>query len=636
MKNARTTTANKSENRLSSGEFQLSSKADASGVNYNLHTLGWASFQSLCGTILREVLGQTYQTFADNADAGRDGAFQGKWNPQREEEMDGSFVVQCKFTAKQDAILQVSQVADEFEKVRKLARKGLAKNYVLITNASLRAPVEAELRERFLAIRGVSHFAAFGGEWISEQIRDNKRLRTLVPRVYGLGDLTEILDERVYEQAKEILSWLKGELDSFVVTDSHHRSVQALHEKGFVFLLGDPGSGKSTIAAALALAAADTWQSRVVKVRHADDFTQHSNPNECNQFFWVDDAFGQTQYERERTIEWNHALQSLSAALKRGARAIFTSRTYIYKAAVNDLKGSLFPLLREAQVVIEVEDLTQREREQILYNHLRLGEQPTKFRRELKPFLPAFATHKRFLPETARRLGNPMFTRNVSPTHRSVLHFVAEPEEYIRDVITGLGDAERAALGLTFMAGGKLLAPLDLTSEESHAIQLMNADVGGVRKAIATLDGSLMVQEIEDGEIVYRFKHPTIRDAYGGVIGDDPNLMDVYLRGARTASLVHEITCGDVGLEGGRLIVPESRFSLITKRLHELLSESGGKRQLAAFLASRCSPAFLRHFMQAEPDFLSSVNPTTFPRPWLVNSQEVKLFATLHEHNLLP
>lgn len=274
--------------------------------------------------------------------------------------------------------------------------------------------------------------------------------------------------------------------------------------------MGDPGSGKSTIAAALALAAADTWQSRVIKVRHANDFILHWNVNDTNQFFWVDDAFGQTQYERDRALEWNHTLQALAAAINKGARAIFTSRTYIYRAAVRDLKETLFPLLKESQVVIQVEKLTQQEKEQIVYNHLKLGKQPTRFRRAIKPHLHEFADHPNFLPETARRLADPLFTTKVRPKLDSILNFVAEPEEYIRDVIKGLGDAERAALGLTFLGGGKLQAPLSLTNEASQAVDILNSNVGEVSQSLNILCGSLISQEIEDGEIVFRFKHPTI------------------------------------------------------------------------------------------------------------------------------
>ena len=183
---------------------------------YNLHTLGWRDFQNLSGTILREILGQTYQTFSDTADAGRDGAFFGKWRRKSGENLRGTFVTQCKFVGKAGSTLKLSDVAEELSKARRLAKKGLCQNYLLMTNGKISARLEESLRSAFLRIRGLREFRAYGGEWITQQIRENRRLRTLVPRVYGLGDLTEILDDRVYEQAKEILSWLGDELERFV------------------------------------------------------------------------------------------------------------------------------------------------------------------------------------------------------------------------------------------------------------------------------------------------------------------------------------------------------------------------------------------------------------------------------------
>jgi hypothetical protein len=46
---------------------------------YALHRLGWNSFQQLCQTICREVLGQTVESFLDSNDAGKDGADAGAW-----------------------------------------------------------------------------------------------------------------------------------------------------------------------------------------------------------------------------------------------------------------------------------------------------------------------------------------------------------------------------------------------------------------------------------------------------------------------------------------------------------------------------------------------------------------------------
>jgi hypothetical protein len=71
---------------------------------YDLHNLGWNSFQQLCLTITREILGQTVESFLDTNDGGRDGAFVGKWRPTGQEDMTGSFVIQCKFTSKNNEL----------------------------------------------------------------------------------------------------------------------------------------------------------------------------------------------------------------------------------------------------------------------------------------------------------------------------------------------------------------------------------------------------------------------------------------------------------------------------------------------------------------------------------------------------
>lgn len=61
----------------------------ASEPSYQLHSLGWKAFQSLCVAITGEIWGQTVQTFFDSRDGGRDGAFQGSWKPNASEVFEG-------------------------------------------------------------------------------------------------------------------------------------------------------------------------------------------------------------------------------------------------------------------------------------------------------------------------------------------------------------------------------------------------------------------------------------------------------------------------------------------------------------------------------------------------------------------
>ena len=97
----------------------------------------------------------------------------------------------------------------------------------------------------------MKHGATFGSTWISQQIRENRRLRMLVPRVYGLGDLSQILDERAYAQARAILESLREDLAKVVVTDAYQKAAEALDKHSFVLLVGEPAAGRAYFIALL-------------------------------------------------------------------------------------------------------------------------------------------------------------------------------------------------------------------------------------------------------------------------------------------------------------------------------------------------------------------------------------------------
>ncbi|MEW5669094.1 hypothetical protein AB1288_22570 [Pseudomonas putida] len=44
---------------------------------YDLHLLGWHSFQQLCVAVASTELGQTVETFLEGNEGGRDGGFKG-------------------------------------------------------------------------------------------------------------------------------------------------------------------------------------------------------------------------------------------------------------------------------------------------------------------------------------------------------------------------------------------------------------------------------------------------------------------------------------------------------------------------------------------------------------------------------
>lgn len=606
-------------------------RAQASEVSYELHTLGWKAFQQLCVTVVSEVWGQHVQSFYDSRDGGRDGAFRGQWTASSGATLSGSFTVQCKFSALPSTLLRLADLRDEVKKAAGLASRGLADNYFLFTNARLTGQAEADIRAAFERA-GVKRFSAYGAERISQFIRESSRLRMLVPRVYGLGDLSQILDDRAYRQAREILSALGDDLAKFVITDAFRQSAKALVEHGFVLLLGEPACGKSTIAAALSLGAVDEWGCSILKIRDAEDFVRHWNPNEPSQFFWIDDAFGATQLDLQATLEWNRALSHLGAASRRGAKIIFTSRDYIYRSAKSFLKQSAFPLIQESQVVIHVEQLTKDEKEQILYNHIRLGAQPRDFKTEVKSLLPVVSAHERFSPEIARRLGDPLFTKRLALTQAGLVDFVGRPMAFLKEVIKTLDADSRSAIALIFMRGGAVLSPVSLSDGEEDAVELLGGSLSRLRDSLVALDGSLLIQVAEGGNVSWRLKHPTIRDAFAGLLVENRELMDIYLVGTPLPQLFREVSCGDVGLEGVKVVVPADRYDVLLKRMGPLADgRREGRDALNAFLARRVDRDFLRLFVGQYKEFVEGLRVGSY----FSAVSDVDVIVRLNEFELL-
>ncbi|MCX6880538.1 MAG: hypothetical protein NTW21_43040 [Verrucomicrobia bacterium] len=617
---------------MSPPSHSIRPKAQATEVAYELHTLGWKAFQYLCVTITGELWGQTVQSFFDSHDGGRDGAFHGMWKGKDGESFEGSFTAQCKFTAKADRQIRLADLKDELRKAERVAARGLADNYFLFTNARVTGAAGVKIREAFLQVEGIKQFAVYGADRISCFIRESSRLRMLVPRVYGLGDLSQILDERAHNQAKEILSALGDDLGKFVITEAYQHSAKALVEHGFVLLLGEAACGKSTIAAALAVSALDEWGCATFKIRNADDFVAHSNPLEPKQFFWVDDAFGATQYDWASASEWNRVFPHIQAAIRRGARVLFTSRDHIYKSARQFLKESALPVLRESQVVIHVEQLSKEEKEQILYNHIRLGSQPDKFKTKVKPLLSDVAAHPNFSPEIARRLGNPLFTSRLVVCKGSLDNFVAHPVELLCEIVRTIDSGSRSALALVFMRGGNLPSPVKMTKDEENAVSLMGGSTSEVRTALNSLDGSLVIQSMQGGTYSWRFKHPTVRDAFGTVIAEDRELMDIYLAGTPLDRLLNEVTCGDIGVPGVKVIVPSDRYELLITRLETIDDTVMMAWQLQRFLAFRCDREFLGHYIAKYPEFVHGLRVGSY----IYADSGVDTLVRLHEFGFLP
>ena len=603
-------------------------------VSFDLHKLGWKAFQDLVGHIFDEVMGQTLQQFADGPDGGRDGAFYGQWTSDKGEDLSGSFTIQCKHTSKSEKTLPASVIDKELLKIERLSQEGLVDNYIFVTNHALTGG-KAQNAQKCFIDAGAKCAFVYGAEWINKKIVSHPVLRRFVPRLYGLGDLTQIVTHHAHRQTLTVLRNNVSDLKCFVSTEAYRRSANALYEHGFVLLLGEPGSGKSMIANLLALSAFDEKKLQTLKLYRPEDLNHLYNPDDPGQFLWADDAFGVTQHDPHRAREWNHRLPLLKTAIDDGALVVFTSRDYIFNAARNYLINSFIELFENKQFVIKVEELTENERQMILYNHLKCGTQSRDFCKAVKPWLAEASATRRFLPEIARRFGDPKFTNNLSLTKDNVKEFFENPVKYLEDTLLRFGPAQKAALAIVFIAGGRLPAPIPEDEETLRTIKAMQSNIGAVKASLNDLKNSLILCIRQDSRQYWSFRHPTIRDAFAALVGANPEFIDIYLAGTPGDKLIDEVTCGDLSIKGVKIIVPPEKYPIVIKKLAEIGSRNPLRFSdpVDDFLAHRCGGEFLeKYFTECEP-MASLPNQITMLH---IFDNSLKMLIRLHDDGRLP
>lgn len=591
---------------------------------FALEDLGWASFQDLAMAYAEDLLGAPVTTYARTWDGGVDGE-QAVFGPKASGD-GATWAIQAKHTG-QGGPLAAADLKADYATLAALVAEGF-NAYLLITNHSVSRLAYRAIRGQVLAA-GFNTFRVQGRHQLVRRIRSSSRLRMMAPRVYGIGDLSLILDERVAEQTTALLAASRSDLDRFVVTEPYRAAVRALTEDGIVVLLGEPAAGKSTIARAISVASQDAFGAAPYILPHLRDLQLHWHP-QARRLFWVDDVFGSTQAEGGSAETFNRMLSTLSAALQAGSRFVFTSRTYIWRAVAPRLKLSGLPRVSKGIVEVKVEDYSDRDKALILANHIRLGDHPREWRTKFKPLAPDVARHPRFTPEVARRLGLEFFTGDLELVGYKLDAYVANPSAYLEEVIDGLSGAGRAALALLFMNGGEL--PLILHKDEAlevvcDAFAVSPAEVAG---ALEALDGSLCRRQVEDEALVWRFKHPSIGEAFASIAARSPVLLDVYMRGASPSRILREAVCAGVEVKGAIVQIGRDQYDGLIDRMRTYAwgRLTGVPRW---FLMTRATPEFRRRYFTTP---LSMTHPVLDDGRQL-EQQTLALVACLAPENLV-
>lgn len=571
---------------------------------YRLDRLGWTAFEDLCLQILRVVLGETCTRFGPGSDAGRDGYYRGEASGKlwKQDRLKGTFIVQCKHSSRPQSNLQPGELVEEEAKLEKLAAKESC-HYLLMTNRPVSAPAESKIRKTFEAIPGVGRVLVLAESWIEDTIDAEPRLLRLVPRLYGIGDLSQIVSFTLEQQTRALFEELAHSLRTYVPTESYRRAERALAEHGFVVLVGPPAAGKSAIAANLCLVSmAQNPELRVLRIDKAEEFKNTWSPADRNTLYWVDDVFGETTLDAERLKDWSAALDKVEAARQRGARIVFCTRNYILEAARRKLKAAKAHILDDARVRVDVTDLSQAEKDAILYNHIKEGDLTAAQKERLKSHLPQLARAVSFSPELARRLGSARFHQGLSYDPKSLQDFFDQPVPHLRELLSGLSEPEMAALVVCLLAGNAVPDPVPDEAISGTVLNAFDASPPQIRGAFETLEGSLFKRSRQPNRRIWQFHHPSMIEAMQEELAERPSRIAVYVEGTKLSTLLRDTTLLKPPVDGRLVFVPDTVYPELLKRL-----ETPDLEAVATYLLERASDEFLAIFDAAHPETFDRV-----------------------------
>lgn len=595
-----------------------------------IHTLGWKAFQDLCAQVCAEVLSTTVSVYREAQDGGQDAVFLTRMAGQRGVSTEAT--VQCKFSSKAELRLRASDIDSELVTVRELALAGRANVYYLITSLGVDAPIAAEIRDKLIKV-GVAEPHVLGREWLTQQIRSSARLRALVPRVYGLGDLSTILDERCAQQTQALLGHLRPGLRVYVPTAAHRSAVRILSEHRIVLLLGAPATGKSMLAAILATTALDGEGHECLKCDGPLELAARWNPYEKNRLYWVDDAFGPNQLRPDFVDGWISAMPKVKTAIEHGNRFILTSRSHIWFGAKPKLGTRNLPVLMDGKAVVDLGTLSPEEREQIIYNHIKGGNQPAEWKRRIKSHLPKLAEDSMLRPEIARRLGDRNFTKTLEATPKGLIKFVAEPAEFLVQTIKELDDAHQAAMTLVFLRQGKLPAHELVGDSTKLVADKYDVTPGAIAGALPQLEQSFLSVRQEAGHQIWGFIHPTFTDAISRMLSGRPDLVELYVQGAKVETLLSETVCEGAAPILDAVVIPTSASGHLVRRLLAAPDVPDLNRSLFEFLSARASDSVISAVLDEDTNLLHR----EARRHWKIwADQRIRFLARVHKLHRLP
>jgi energy-coupling factor transporter ATP-binding protein EcfA2 len=481
--------------------------------SFDLGRLSDYDFEVLCKDLFEALLGIGLEVFARGPDRGID---------LRHVAADGRVtVVQCKHRPRGGRAQLIKEMSvQEQPKVAALSPA----RYIVATSAELTVDAKEKLVNAL-----APHLSRSGDVYGAEQIVEELRKRPeIVERHFRLwlsstAVLHSVLRKERLIRTHDLLTDIDTCARTFVPTPAFGHAQRMLNEKSVCIVVGNAGVGKTTIAKMLAaLYAVDGYD--IVEVSRDADEINAAWRDDVRQLFYYDDFLGRTALGDKLGKNEDSRLLRVIERIRRtlGKRLVLTTRGYILNHAETTYaklgEADLSPLTS----AVRPEGFRRDVRENILHNLVYFADLPVpEKRRFAEPAIwNRLVDHPHFNPRLIERtLGLTGFVGiSGKDVAEELLRNFADPQRLWERVVED--ELDDAAVHLL-----EVFHTLDLQFvfgvEEAELRQAwaryrrelgLDDDPRLFRRALRTLDGSMVVFDVERLLPAFRLHNPSIKD----------------------------------------------------------------------------------------------------------------------------
>jgi len=260
------------------------------------------------------------------------------------------------------------------------------------------------------------------------------------------------------------------------------------------------------------------------------------------QLFLADDAIGSVEFDPGRADAWARDLPGILHLLDKNHLLIWTARHYILEKALAEsgIGESIDDFPGEHEILVEVGELTELEKSEMLYNHAKQASLPGHLRQAVRQSARALIMHPSFTPERIRQLIEHLRfnteKRGVA-LKSEIEQFLSNPGSRWAKIYRTLSESEKALL-ISLLDLNESPTTQDLQSAyEKRTIHFVSPPLS-FSDAVTRLKHTFVtVTYTYHGIEKIDFKHPSLRDLLLSQLRDDPVARMKYIELTSTVGL---------------------------------------------------------------------------------------------------